>query len=480
MMRFYDLREYLNVLDSQGELQRIHVTVDPEWEVGVICRENFDRGGPALQFERIGSHKTPMVVGVLGTGRRYALALDCEPTFKAIHAKWQSAFREPIKPVFVETGPCKEVKLDHIDLYEEPFPVPRWHILDGGPYLGTFHMVICKDPESGWINGGAYRNQILEKSKLGLYANPGQHIRIILEKWRKMQEPMPVAIAIGLNPYLNLAALNKIPEGVNEFDIAGGLAGSPIEVVRAEDSDLPVPACAEIVLEGEIPIDDTYPLEGPFGETPGYMGEACMNAPYIRVKKVTHRQAPIFQGTYEGKPPNESALTMQYARTIILYDHLVASGIKGLHDVCVTLAGRGMHAVVSLKKQHPGHVREVMGHVLGCPGISAKHCIIVDEDINPWDAFQVEWAMASRVQADRDVEIVRKGKTYSFDVSQAPSRRGWSAWMGIDATKPVEDYAREGKAFPESSEPPEEFLNNVRARWKEYGFKDAAETSDPS
>ena len=468
---FYDLREYLAALQSYDEFHRIRVQVDPEWEVGTICRENFDRDGPALQFDCVGDHKTPLVVGVLGASRRYGLALGCEPNFKGIHGIWQKAYKNPIKPVLRESGPCKEVKPDKINLYEDPFPVPRWHVLDGGPYLGTFHMVICKDPETGWINCGTYRNQILEKDKLGLYLNPGQHLGRILDKWRRHGEPMPVAIAIGLSPYLNLVALSKVPEGVNEYDIAGGLAGSPMEIVRAESSDLVVPAGAEIVLEGQIPLDDYYPQEGPFGETPGYMGDVCTNTNYIKVTTITHRREPLFQGTYEGKPPNESALTMLYTRSMILCDHLNASGMKGVRDVCVPLAGRGMHAVVSIKKQYPGHVRDIMGHVLGCPGIAVKHCTIVDEDIDPWDAFQVEWAVATRVQADRDIEIIKKGKSYGFDVSQVPSQRGWSSWLGIDATIPTEAYEREGKPFPQSSEPPEELLVKVRARWEGYGFK---------
>jgi UbiD family decarboxylase len=281
---------------------------------------------------------------------------------------------------------------------------------------------------------------------------------------------MPVAIAIGLNPYLSLVALGKVPEGVDEYSIAGGLGGFPTEITRAETSHLLVPAQAEIILEGLIPVDDFYPQEGPLGETPGYMGEVCKDAYYINVTKVTHRKDPIFQGTYEGKPPNESALTMQYARTLVLYEHLQRSRMRGVRDVCLTLAGRGMHAVVSIQKHYEGHPWDVIMHVLGCPEISVKHCIIVDEDINPWDSFQVEWAVATRVQADRDIVIMNQGKTYSFDVSQVPSKRGYSAWIGIDATMPIEEYERERMNFPESSEPPLQMLEMVRSRWKEYGF----------
>jgi UbiD family decarboxylase len=318
-----------------------------------------------------------------------------------------------------------------------------------------------------------YRNQILGKDRLGIHlANPNQDFGKIFEKWKRLKKSMPVAIAIGVTPYLSLVAVTKIPAGVDEYDIAGGLSGSPIEVVHAETSDLLVPACAEIVLEGEIPLDDYHPQEGPFGETPGYMGEIENRINYIKVRKMTHRRDPIFQGTYEGKPPNESASVMLYTRTMMLFDHLLHSGIKGLKDVCVTYASRGFHTVVSIQKQYPDHAKDVMNHVLGCPGLICKHCVVVDEDVDPWNAFQVEWAIATRVQADRDIEIVKNGTSSKFDVSQVPSKRGLSSWLSIDATKPLEEYEREGASFPPSSEPPEELLMKVRARWKDYGFKD--------
>jgi UbiD family decarboxylase len=163
---------------------------------------------------------------------------------------------------------------------------------------------------------------------------------------------------------------------------------------------------------------------------------------------------------------------MLYSRTMSLYNHLLLSGIRGLKDVCVTYASRGFHAVVSIHKQYPHHAKDVMSHVLGCPGLICKHCVVVDEDVDPWDAFQVEWAIATRVQADRDIEMIKNGTSSGFDVSQVPSKRGLSSWLRIDATRPLEEYEREGKSFPASSEPPEELMTRVRARWKDYGFKD--------
>ncbi len=467
------LRDFLARLTEEGEFHRIAVPVEPEWEVGAICRETFDREGPALLFERVGVYRTPLVVGALATRRRYTIALGVQPTVHAISEMWKRAYAEPIKPQVVKKSEasCKEVTLSGVDLFADPFPVPKWHLLDRGRELGTLHGVISKDPETGWTNFGTYRNEILEKDKLGCLVIPYRHIGLHWAKWKKVGKPMPVAVAIGLDPYLTLTAVSAVPAGVDEYEIAGGLKGSPIEVVRAETSDLLVPAASEIIIEGEMPVDEFYPDEAPFGEFPGYMGMAVKNSHFIRVTHITHRRNPIFQGTYEGRPPSESTTVRHLGRSAALFEHLRRAGIPGIVDVCVTPAGcAGFHAVVAITKSYPGHVRDVMGHVWGHPTLFCKHCVVVDDDIDPWNPFRVEWAIATRVQASRDIEIVKNGKSIVLDPSQVPSRRGWSDLLGIDATTPIEEYQREGAEFPASTDPPAEWLMRVQARWREYGF----------
>lgn len=474
-MVYESLRDFLQELDRRRLLARIEVKVEKDWEVGAICRENFDREGPALLFNRVNDYKTPLLVGTLATRERYALALDIEPTVESISQKWREAYAKPIKPKVVERkdAPCKEVIVDGVDLYKDPFPVPKWHALDAGPELGTLHCVITKDPETGWINIGDYRNEIFNKDTLGCYVLliPYRHIRMHWDKWKRLNKPMPVAIAIGPDPYLSLTSVAAVPAGVDEYDVAGGLKGRPIEVVKAELSDLLVPAHAEIILEGEMPTDSFWPEEGPFGEFTGYMGQQVKESHYIKIKKITHRRAPIFHGTYEGRPPSESTTVRSLARSAAVYEHLRRAGLVGIRDVCVTPGGcAGFHAVVSIKKSYPGHVRDVMGHVWGHPTLFCKHVTVVDEDIDPWSPFQVEWAVATRVQASRDVVILKGGKSISLDPSQPPSRRGESDLLGIDATKPIEEYQREGAEFPASTDPPPELIEKVRGRWKEYGL----------
>lgn len=470
-----DLREFMASLEEKGWLRHINVEVDPSWEVGAICRENFNRRGPALVFSKVRGFSIPLIVGVLGSLESYALPLGCKPNVPEIAKIWDRAYEAPVKAeeVSKNEAPCKEVKLDKVNLYSDPFPVPHWHPLDAGPELGTFHGVITKDPETGWINMGTYRNQILEKDKVGCLVPPYKHIAYHWRKWKSLgKKAMPLAIAIGLDPYLSMVAVSGVPAEVDEYDVAGGLKGGPIKVVKAETSDILVPANAEIILEGEMPTEEFWPEEGPFGEFSGYMGELRRNSHFIKINFITHRRNPYFQGTYEGKPPHESGIVRGIGRSCALYEHLHRSGCPGVKDVCVTIGGAaGLHAVVSIKKSFPGHARAVMALVWGYTVLFCKHVVVVDEDIDVWNPFLVEWAIATRVQASRDVVIVENAHTGVLDPSQVPSRRGWSDWLGIDATIPDEAYSRDNAKFPPFADPPEEIIQKVRQNWSKYGLE---------
>ncbi|HWP85951.1 MAG TPA: UbiD family decarboxylase [Terriglobia bacterium] len=469
------LREFLAALEARNLVQHIRVPVDKDWEVGAICREVSDREGPAVLFEKIGEYKTPLLVNTLGTRERYALALGTEPAVEAMAARWRQAYSSPIQYEIVprSAAPCKEVVIDRPDLFADPFPVPKWHPLDGGYEIGTLHGVISMDPETGWINVGNYRNEIFNSTTMGCYVVevPYRHIHQHWDKWKARGKNMPVAVVIGPDPYVSLASVSAVPAQVDEYNIAGGLRGAPIEVVKAELSDLLVPAHAEIVIEGEMPIDKFWPTEGPFGEFTGYMGHEVKNSFYIEVKKVTHRRDPIFHGTYEGRPPNESTMVRVISRSAAVLEHLRRAGLVGIRDLCVTPGGcAGFHVTVSIKKSYPGHVRDVMMNIWGIPILFCKHVTVVDEDIDVWNPFMVEWAVATRVQACRDIVCVPGGKSVMLDPSQPGSRRGKSDLLGIDATKPLDEYERDGSEFPPGTDPLPEQMEKVRRRWREYGF----------
>jgi UbiD family decarboxylase len=472
---FNELRDFLDYLRKNNRLWEVNTEVDPKWELGAICRENFNKMGYGFIFKKIKGFHTPLVTGVFGCSRDiYADVLRCDPSTEEVQKRWQEFYKKLIKPRIVDRNEasCKEIIIEkkEVDLYADPFPVPTWHYLDGGPYLGTLHAIITQDPRTGWINLGVYRNQILDKNVLGCQVQGSKHIGMHWAKWRELGKPMPVAIAIGLDPYLIITSTTAIPAQIDEYDIAGAIKGAPIEVVKAETSDLLVPAFAEIVIEGEMPIDSFWPEEGPVGEFTGFMGEKSNDSPYIKIKKVTHRKNPYFQGTYEGRPPSESNILRSIGKSTALYEHLLRSGCPGVKDVCVTPAGgAGLHAVVSIKKSFPGHIRCVMGLMWGYPGFSCKHVVVVNDDIDVWDAAMVEWAIATRVQASRDITIVTGGRTSILDPSQVPSKRPWSDWLGIDATNPVDEYRWDGSVMPPYADMfPIELLERIRSRWDSY------------
>ena len=471
-MSFMDFRGCLSALVAKGHVHEIRVPVNKDWEIGAICPENSRENGPALIFSKVDDYRTPLVVGVLGSPQRFSLATGFPSSIAEITEKWFSSMAHPLPPKIIANAPCKEVKLEKVDLYQDPFPVPKWHPLDAGPELGTLHAVMSKGRKTSFVNCGMYRNEILGKDILGLnLSNPQRHIARQLEEWKEVKAPMPVAIAVGLDPILTLLSAAPIPWDLSEYSIAGALLGGAYEVTPAETADLLVPANAEMIIEGEIPTDSFYPHEGPFGEFAGYMGSPQENSLFIRVKKITHRKDPLFQGTYEGKFMNESKMIRSVIKSVYTMKHLRESGITGVKDVCVTPAGcASFHTVVSIRKSHPRYAEEVIHRTLNQPGMLCKYCVVVDEDVDPWDPFQVEWAIATRVQAGRDLTIVKDGKGTAMDPSQVPSKRGRSDLLGIDATSPIHEYDREGAAIPPLADPPEELVRKVRKRWGEYGL----------
>lgn len=469
-MAFKDLREFLAALKRRGELHEISAPVDKDEEIGVICSENSRVRGPALIFRNINGFRTPLVSGVLGTEQRYSLALNVAPQLPAVYERWWAALENPVPPKIVAAAPCQEVELDGVNLFSDPFPVPRWHALDGGPELGTFHAVISRGPD-GSLNCGMYRNQIFDRETLGIHiATPTRHIGRHWEGWREKNKPLPVAVAIGLDPYLTILSASPLPGAVSEYEVAGALMGGPYDLVHARTSDLLVPARAEIILEGEIPTDQFHSQEGPFGEFSGFMSPVHAQSHYIRIRKVTHRQGPLFQGTYEGKFLNESKVVRSYMKSVYTLKYLRDAGITGVRDVCVTPGGcAGFHTVVALRKSGPQQVREVMTLVLNQPDMFCKFCLVVDEDVDPWDWQQVEWAMATRVQARRDI-LILKGRSTPMDPSQVPSKKGESDLLGIDATFPAEEYGREEATMPAPADPSCAQVEKIMSRWSELGL----------
>jgi len=412
------------------------------------------------------------------------LGLDpVNTTRREIVLALKDRLRHSIPPVQVTEGPAHEnVELgDQINLLK--FPVPFWNYRDGGRYIGTMHGVITKDLDSDWINVGLYRIMVCGKNQLAIYMRPGrQHIGQQYLKYIEKKKPMPVAVAIGIEPGLALLSSANIPAGANEYDAAGGLIGTPIQTIKGKTVDLPVPANAEIVIEGYI---DPFAREseGPFGEYPGYYGEVPGPSPVIQVTAVTYRHDPILQGSIEGHPINESHIMSSVVKSATIWDHLERNGVPGIRSVACIPESSNCHIVVSITPAVPAHADWIASAIWGTSAAVwlFKHVFVVDDDIDPWDLGQVNWAMAWRVKAGEDIKIWRNHRGSPIDPRQEPESKGFWDRMLIDATKPFhwkprEVWGSEGVNkgtplnYPPTTKPSPKIIQLVNERWGSYGI----------
>ena len=233
---------------------------------------------------------------------------------------------ERIPPRYVNDGPVFEnvITGDAVDV--TMFPTPKWHPEDGGRYIGTGSFNVTRDPDEGWINCGTYRVMIHDDKTVGFYISPGKHGRIQRDKYEARKEPMPVAIVVGCDPMSFLMASSEVPYGVCEYDVIGGIRGAPVEVVKAPITGLPVPANAEIVIEGFVQPGNVKP-EGPFGEWMGYYGSDVRDEPVMDIKAIYHRNNPILLGCAPQRPPDEIARYRALTRSAIVRENIVKAGV---------------------------------------------------------------------------------------------------------------------------------------------------------
>lgn len=459
-MPYADLRQFLHRLEEEGELAHVKEPVELNHEIGAVCRRTLDLRGPALSFDAIRGHKIPLVVNLFATRRRYALAIGT--TLEEIHRHWSERTEKPIDPVVVKDGPCKENIILGKDVDLTKFPIPVWNELDGGPYI-TLPCHITKHPVNGSRNASTYRGQVHDSRTIGLLAAPYRHIVLHRIEALKRGEPLPVAIALGVDPAITVASVASFPYGVDELAMAGALRGEPIELVRCETVPLEVPAASEIVLEGEIDPKEVRE-EGLFGEFTGYYG-IKLPRPVIKIKAITHRNNPIYAASYEGLPPHDTDLLMGIP---IETEILRLVPLPGIQKVHVTEGGCGaFNCVISIKKQFEGYGKMIGMAALGTWGARfVKTLIVVDDDVDPFDWTQVEWALATRVQPHRDVEIVSDvvGCILDPSLSLNERRTGHSrtSKMIIDAT--MYDAAE----FETPCRPKPDVMAKVDRDWAKY------------
>ncbi len=483
-MAYKDLREWLATLEQEGELARITAEVDWHLEIGAIARENMDRGGPALLFERIKDHTdtlcTKLLTCSLSSFSRIALMLGLskDTPYKELIQVWRERMRKPVEPVIVTSGPCKEniLKGDEVDLFQ--FPAPHWQKRDGGRYLGTFHGVVTRDPETGWTNVGLYRQMLHDRHTTTMSVAQGQHIWFHWRKYRARGENVPLAVAIGWDQVLPAVAAAPVPTGMDEYRIMGALRQEPVELVRCETVDLYVPASSEIVLEGEVITDRAAFIPcGPYGEFTGHYGPASLRPPF-KVRCITFRNDPILQGTMEGMPINEDHRICSVSHSAVIWDLLEErmNGITGVNNDPSTAYA---NLIVQIDNSYYGQVQQVAANVWSShlSNMMCKNIIVCDQDVDIYDLNKVFWALAYRVDPAKDI-IPFPGWISALDpVVHPKDRLGPGGNKGIrlliDATKPIDRPRSEeywGEKFPPVAYPDAETMQKVRARWREYGI----------
>lgn len=415
-MIFRDLREFIKKAEEIGEC---YVVEGADWdlEIGALgALQSHKTHSPLLVFDKIKGYPAGyrVVTNLATTANRIALIFGLPQGItgmelvKAMRERLKSEV-DPIPPVEVKTGPVKENILlgDDIDLYK--FPTPKWHELDGGRYIGTGSAVITRDPDEGWVNFGAYRVQIQGKSTVTISMAPGHHGHIMRKKYWDRGINCPVAICCGQAPILFTASQLAIPWGYSEYDYAGGWQGEPIEVTRGVTTDLPIPATAEIVLEGEIvPPEVEVLTEGPFGEWSGHYAGGERQMPAVRIKSILHRNAPIIQGNPPAVLPRVWTIGRHIQISATLWNELERQ-VPGVKGVWVIEEGAIRSIVViSLQQLYGGHAKQAALAAAGSlvTAYALRYVIVVDEDIDPSNISEVLWALGTRSEPE-EIDIIR-------------------------------------------------------------------------
>jgi 4-hydroxy-3-polyprenylbenzoate decarboxylase/2,5-furandicarboxylate decarboxylase 1 len=420
-------RDFLDLLRAKGDLATIEREVSPVFEVAAGIRKTSDVRGPALWFERVAGSPIPVVGGVYAARRRAIWGFDT--TDDAYPDRFMNGLRNPIEPRLVDDGPCKEVILTGDDATFDLLPICVHNRLDNGKFI-TMGLTIAAHPRYG-TNVSISRMQIHDARHAGVLSVPPQHLGVYFQEFEADGRPLPMAVALGVDPYTTMASGYKGSIYLDEYTIAGGWLGRPLDVVRCETSDVLVPADAEIVIEGEL-IPRERRLEGPFGEVPGYYSPAG-DRPIFRVTAITHRKDPVYLAGLTGRPQTDNHVIRDLTYEPILRERIrqLAPGVRDVHAI---EGSAGKHIAVSMKPTFFGHARDVMLAALTTERIRPKLVVVVDDDIDIRDPAQLQWAMAFRVQADRDVLVIPQVVGQALDPSTPIP--GVGTVMAIDATRP--------------------------------------------
>ena len=469
---YEDLRDWLEIVDGMGELKKID-GADWNLEMGtlaeLVARES--KGAvPAVLFDKIKDYPKGYraLFAQNASFKRMALNLGLPLDLAGLDLvrafRQKLAAHKPIPHKVVKSGPVLENVLAGKNINLLKFPVPFVHELDGGRYIGTGCLVITKDPEEGWVNFGAYRGMVHDETSMALYISPGKHGRIQRQKYFDQGKPCPVVISVGQDPVLFMVSGNEVDYGVSEFDYAGGLKGAPVEVIEGEVTGLPFPAHAEIVIEGIMDPQDVK-KEGPFGEWTGYYASSIRPEPVVRVQRIYHRNNPILCCARPGRPPSDYSLAKCFVKAALIWDQVEKAGVPDVKGVWCHEAGGGrLLNIISIKQRYPGHARQalVAASQVHAGAYLGRYVIVLDDDIDPTNTFDVLWALSTRSDPVESIDIVRRCWSGPLDPRIQPGKKGFNSRALIDACRPFEWM----KDFPPVAESSPELRDKVRKKWR--------------
>jgi 4-hydroxy-3-polyprenylbenzoate decarboxylase len=474
-----DLREWIALLEREGELVRVAAEVDPDLEITEIVDRTVQAGGPALLFEHPRGSRHPLLINQFGTERRMALAFDVpsldalgERVSDVLEMQPPAGLAEKIRglkklksiadarPRTVRSGPSQEVVLTGEDVDLDLLPIQRCWPGDPAPFV-TLPAVITHDPRTGTRNVGMYRMQKIDRRTTFMHWQIHKDGRA---DYLATDGRIPVAVALGLDPITAYSASAPLPKHIDELMLAGFLRGEPVELVRAKTVDIDVPAHAEIVLEGTIEKGEVG-LEGPFGDHTGFY-TAAEPFPVFRLSAITMRRDAIYPSIVVGKPPQEDAWLGKATERLFL--PAVRLTVPEIVDYDLPVAGAFHNCViVSIRKAFPGHARKVMHAIWGLGMLSlTKAVVVVDEHVNVHDYGEVFFYVGANVDPKRDV-VISEGPLDHLD--HAPTLQFVGGKIGIDATaKGPEEGTR---PWPEEIRMTDEVRALVDSRWQEYGIE---------
>jgi 4-hydroxy-3-polyprenylbenzoate decarboxylase len=467
-----DLRAWLDDVKKIGQLmtvENVHWDLELSTLTEIINERSKTR--PAIIFDRIKDYPQGyrVAANLVSSVDRLAMTLGMKPGLSDMDfvQAWRQQVKKivPIEAQTVSYGPLFENEQRGKDINLLKFPVPRWHELDGGRYIGTDDLVITRDPEEDWVNVGTYRIMVHGPDRVALHMSPGKHGRVHKDKYHAQGKALPIAVSFGHHPINFVVASTDVPNRVNEYDYAGGILGKPLQVVKGPLTGLPIPADAEIAIEGEVAVDDVMP-EGPFGEWTGYYASNQPAVPVIQVKALYFRNDPILCGFPLLKPSAGDNLHFSLMRSSLIWNALDEAGVPDVKGVWAHPSGGRFLTVVSIKQRYPGHARQAGMIASQCRSGAylGRYVIVVDDDVDITNSEEVLWVLSSRSDPAESIEILRRAWSGPLDPRIPRDQVGHSSRAVIDATRPYEWREK----FPKVSGASRELKNKIANDWRGF------------